>query len=120
MKRGVASGVVYMLLATVLFTAMTALVKFVSARVPTMEVVLWRTVVPIPLLLWLVKKRGYNAWPTRPLLLVRRSIAGVFAMGMSFYGYGRVPLSNAIMLTRTEPILIALLAFWMLGERPGR
>lgn len=53
-------------------------------------------------------------------VLWTRSLAGSTSMLLTFFSLTHMPLADATALLNTTPLWIALLAWWTMGERPGR
>jgi drug/metabolite transporter (DMT)-like permease len=53
-------------------------------------------------------------------LVLFRSATGLAAMCAWFYGVGYLPLADALLLNRLQPVLVALLAPMVLAERTSR
>ena len=53
-------------------------------------------------------------------LLLVRSLLGGSAMVLGFYAVSGLPLGDAEVLRRTSPVFVVLLAWPILGEKPGR
>jgi len=115
-----ASGALCMLGAVVLFSAMIVCVKLVGREIPEHEKILIRSAVVIPLLVWMIRRRGLSPWGTRPGLLLARGALGFLGMWAYFASATRLPLGNALLLTHISPIPAALFAWWFLHEQPGR
>lgn len=102
-----------------LLSVMDAVVKLVSADVPTWQIVLLRyafgTAFALPLLAGGFRLPSVGA--LRAHLL--RAVAIVLTAATFFYALARLPLAVTLALSFTAPILIALLARLGLGERPG-
>lgn len=81
----VRSGVARMVLASLFFSMMAALVKHVAPRIDTFEIIVFRCVLPLPLLVWLLHQRKISLLPRKPLLLLVRATAGITAMSLFFW-----------------------------------
>lgn len=115
-----ALGVALMSLATLGFGCMTVMIKLMDTALPEPELVFWRAVFSLPLLVVLVL-RARRAWIVEARwTLVLRSLFGFTAMMLFFYSLGRLSLAEAQILTRIQPVWIALLAPVVVGDRPGR
>lgn len=106
------------------FALAAALVKVAAAEVPTMQLVLFRNLFALLVLLPLLARQG--GWSVlrtrRPLGHVARGLAGLGGMIGSFYGYAHLPLAVVTALGFAMPIFLAVLSLPLLGERvtPGR
>ncbi len=101
------------------FAGMAALVKVMDTDLPEQELVFWRAAFSLPLLLLLVA-RARRGWVVKARgTIVLRSVLGFAAMMLFFWSLGRLTLGEAQMLIKLQPVWIALLAPFVLGERPG-
>jgi len=112
-------GVLYMVAAALAFSLMSMLVKLASARIPTGELVLARVVFTLVASYVMVRRAGLDMWGTRRGALALRGFVGSAALAFYFLAIAHLPLADATTLHFTQPILTALLAWWLLGERVG-
>ncbi|MEQ9813702.1 MAG: DMT family transporter [Azospirillaceae bacterium] len=117
----VAAGIAWMLLAGVLFTAMSAIMKHLGETIPTAEIVFFRmaaglaVVVPVALIYG-----GRAAFHTRhPLRHAIRSFFGASSLGCAVYALGGLPFATATALAFTTPLWVIVLAALFLRERPS-
>jgi drug/metabolite transporter (DMT)-like permease len=109
-------GLRYMAVAAFCFSVMGALVKAVGARLPTMEIVLARSLIVLALCLWGLRMRK-GALPGRePKLLFLRGLVGFSALTCSYFSVIHLPLAEATVIQYTNPVFTALLAAPVLGE----
>ncbi|MCU0887224.1 MAG: DMT family transporter [Rubritepida sp.] len=114
-------GALLMLAATALFTFMGALVKLVGDRIPFTEIMFFRSVLALPVVLVIVLRmgQGMHLATQRFPQHVLRAMTGTLAMGSSFYALTLLPLAEHTALTFTTPLFVTLLAIPLLGERVG-
>ena len=115
----VPSGVWYMVVAALAFSAMNALVKAVAAELPTMEIVFARTVLMGLLTLGMLKRAGVSPIGTNHRLLFARGAIGATALSLLYFALGRIPLGDATTIHYTAPVWTALTAAFFLRERIG-
>lgn len=115
-----ASGPIYMTLAAALFTVMVAFVKLARAELNAFEIVIWRAVFALPVAYLLARKHGLRLHNKR--LLAVRVALGFVAMSCFFTAAGGMAVADLQLISRLQPVLIAIIAPWFLGrnERPGR
>ena len=118
-------GSTWMLLAGASFALMGALVKLGSAWFSSQELVFYRSLIGLLLLLAAMTLRhgiagGRHFFGARTGLHLRRGLVGFLAVATFFYAVARLPLSLAITLNYTAPLFLALLMPWQLNERPSR
>ena len=112
-------GILLMILAVTLFTAMSACIK-AADRVPAGQAVFFRAGLTVPVVLLWLALRGRLAEGLRtaqPWAHVRRGVVGSVAMGLGFAGLRYLPLPEVTALQFVTPVLIVLFAALMLGER---
>lgn len=107
------SGPVLMTLATLSFTMMVASVKVARSELGPFEVIAWRGVISIPLAAAFAWSSGLTV--QRPRLLLVRSLFGFVAMACFFTAAKGLPLADVSLITRLQPVLVAVLAPLLLG-----
>lgn len=110
-------GVKYMLLASLMFAFMGAFAKLASQSLPSLEVVFFRNVAGVVLILLAVWKKPFTHKGGKPLLLLFRGMMGFTALLTFFYLIAHIPLGDAMTWSKTSPIFTAVFAFLFLGER---
>ena len=107
--------------ASALFALAAALVKAVAPFVPLAELVFFRSAVASVVLLPLLRgEGGWSALRTRrPWSHLGRILAGLAGMFGAFYGYATLPLAAVTALGFAMPLVLAVLAGPLLGERIG-
>ena len=111
------SGVLLMVLASSLFSTMFAMVKALGPDFPFVEGVFFRALFGLPMALALISRAGVGAWPTRPPLMLVRGLLGLGGMSAYFFATQRGQLAEVWFISRVQPVLVALLAPALLGER---
>lgn len=113
------AGVVYMALAALFFSAMSALVKLAGQRLPVEQIVLARVVVTLALSWWMVRRAGLHPWGRRRGALVLRGAFGTAALACYYWAILRLPLAEATTIHHMAPVFTAVGAWLVLGERAG-
>ena len=114
-------GALLMLASTALFTIMGAMVKLASERIPFFEIMFFRSILALPVVLLIVLRMGGGAslatqrFPQHVL----RAMTGTAAMSCSFFALTVLPLAEQTALTFTTPLFVTLLAIPLLGEKVG-
>ena len=98
------------------FAAMTALAKIAGDEVPAIEIVFFRGLIGLPIVLAFVKKSGSTLRGNRLDLLIFRGISGTTSLIMFFYAVTQIPVADAILLNQSTPIFVLPLAAIFLGE----
>ncbi len=114
-----------MLLAGASFALMGVLVKLGVQWFSSHELVFYRSVVALALLLAGMTLRhgltgGRHFLGEHTALHLRRGLVGFLALATFFYAVAHLPLSVAITLNYSSPLFLALLMPWQLNERPSR
>lgn len=111
-------GILLMISAVTLFTAMAALIK--AAPVPAGQAVFFRSFFALPVILVWLALSGHlgdglrtSNWRGHAV----RGIAGTCAMGLGFAGLRYLPLPEVTAIRFATPILIVVFAAFFLGER---
>lgn len=106
--------------AVLCFTIMGALIKGTEGRVPTGEVVFFRSFFAIPIMIgWLayVGQLREGVRTSRPFGHMWRGFIGTTAMGLMFTALTLLPLPEVTALQYATPLFITILAAILLGER---
>jgi drug/metabolite transporter (DMT)-like permease len=114
------NGILLMLLAILMFTAMDALAKGLVARYPTAQVVWVRFLGQLVIVALILNLRlPVYARTKMPRLHVLRAFFQLGATGFFFLSLNYIGLAEATALTDLNPVLITLGAALFLGERLG-
>jgi len=118
-------GIALKVAATFVFAFMSALIKTASARFPVGEVVLFRSLFALVVLVAWLASRGefpHALHTKRPFGHIGRSIAGSGGMFANFVVLSLLPLADATAFTFATPLIVVPLAAFTLGEivRPYR
>lgn len=107
--------------ASAVFTLSAAMVKALGPEVPLAQVVLFRNVFAIPVLLLMALRAGglHTLRPRQPALHLQRAAWGLMGMVGAFHGYQHLPLATATALGFTMPLFLTALSVVLLGERVG-
>jgi len=123
-------GIAYILAAVSLFGVMDALVKWLAASYPTVQIMFFRSLCALPPILLMVLRGaglGANTLGNAQVMLrtrqpwghALRSVFGCGAMLLFFYSYKFLPLAEVTAIAFAAPIFIACLSVWLLQERVG-
>ncbi len=113
-------GVKYMLLASLCFAFMGAFAKLASQTLPSLEVVFFRNVAGVILILAAIKKKPLEQKGGKPFLLLFRGLMGFSALLTFFYLIAHIPLGDAMTWSKTSPIFTAVFAWLFLHEKMGK
>lgn len=107
--------------AALAFSAMGACVKVVSAELPVIVTVFFRSLFGLIAVLPLLPRLGHRSLGSRrPGLHVGRAAAGLTAMSCYFFAISRLPLSDAVLLSFAAPLFIPWIARLWLREPVAR
>ncbi len=114
-------GIVFMLLAVTLFSCLNASVKFLSESYSTTQVLWLRyTGHIVYAFVLLTPRRALGAVRSnRPGLQFSRSVLMIGATVSYYVALRYIPLPTAASINFTSPLMVALLAIPLLGERAG-
>jgi drug/metabolite transporter (DMT)-like permease len=100
--------------AVVSFTAMLAFVKIVRVEMSALDTMVWRSIAAVPLSLWFARRSGIRIRNVRVMIL--RTLIGLLSMVAFFQAIADLSLTELSLITRIQPIEIALLAPLFLGR----
>lgn len=115
-------GIGYMLMAVSLFGIMDALVKWLGASYPTVQIMFFRSFCAFPPILLMVLRAPGSFEVLRPSSvsgLMIRSVFGCISMALFFYAYQFLSLADVTAISFAAPIFIACMSVWLLQERVG-
>ncbi|WP_439817234.1 DMT family transporter [Zavarzinia sp. CC-PAN008] len=111
-------GVLWMLLAAALFTAMSALAKTLGQRLDSMQIAFFRAFFALVFVTPFALSIGWKGLASnRPWLHVWRGLFGSSAMLAGFYAFVHLPLALSTAINFTTPLFLIVLAALFLGER---
>jgi len=93
-----------------------ALTKMLSQDMPALEIVFFRNLIGVGLILYALKHTIPTLSGGKFYMLIQRGILGFMAMILFFYTVTVIPLAEAITLNKTSPLFVAILAYYLLGE----
>ncbi len=109
-----------MLLSSASFTTMAAMVKALGGDIPITQLIFLRCLLPLPLFFYIIRAKGQPLMVGAKVSLVLRALFGGCAMACFYYALTHMPLAECIFLGRTQPLLLALLAPVVIGEKAPR
>lgn len=113
-------AVILMLCASACLATMSALIKHLGNGLPITELMFLRCLVALPILLGIVLHGAKPLVVKARGTLFARSLFGTFAMYCFYYALTHMPLADCIFIGRTQPLLLALLAPLVVGEKSPR
>ena len=106
-----------MLIGALISATNGALTKILADDMPALEIVFFRNIIGIVLILYALKHTRPTLSGGKFYLLIQRGMLGFFAMILFFYTVTTIPLGEAITLNKTSPLFVAVLAYYLLGEK---
>ncbi|MBY4595365.1 DMT family transporter [Ottowia caeni] len=98
---------IWMVAASFLFASMGVCVKYASPYFSALEIVFYRGVIGVFIMLALARSRGVSLRTSVPMMHVWRNVVGVAALAGSFYAIAHLPLATATTLNYTSGVWIA-------------
>ena len=117
MLKKIDNGVLFMLGSALISALNGALAKILSEEMSALEIVFFRNIIGVGLILYALKHTPPTLSGGKMHLLFTRGLFGFTAMILFFYTITVIPLGEAITLNKTSPLFVAVLAFYLLGER---
>jgi drug/metabolite transporter (DMT)-like permease len=106
-----------MLIGALISATNGALTKILADDMPALEIVFFRNLIGIVLILYALKHTSPTLNGGKFYLLIQRGMLGFFAMILFFYTVTTIPLGEAITLNKTSPLFVSVLAYYLLGEK---
>lgn len=122
LRHDVKRGALCMLAAHALFTGMGVLVKSLAETIPVVELMVFRSVFALPVLLFILLRSGLGLGSLRTRRLgghVLRAGTGIAAQSCGFFALTLLPLAEQTALGFTQPLFVTMLAIPFLGEKVG-
>ncbi len=110
-------GAIWMVGSCVCFTVLTGLIRYLSATIDPLEIVFFRNLFGMVVMLPWLMHNGIGTLRTRRLsLYTLRSIIGLVAMIAWFTAIARMNLADAVALSFTAPLFATVMAVVVLHE----
>jgi drug/metabolite transporter (DMT)-like permease len=107
-------GPLLMIIATLVLTCMSATVKVARAELSALDIVVWRSLFAIPFAWWFARGGSLRIHHHRAFGI--RVVLGFAAMLCFFTALKGLPLADTNVITKLQPVLIALGAPLILGR----
>jgi len=119
MEDSTKRGMQYMLFASLLFAFMGALAKDLSTNMSSVEVVFFRNVFGVFIILYSIYKKPFQQKGGKPFLLIFRGLIGFLSLLMFFYIISKISLAEAMTFSKTSTIFTAVFAYFFVKEKLG-
>lgn len=107
-RQHITIGVVFAVMASICFTLMSLLTKFIGIGATTNTVLFFRFFVSLLLLLPLALRHPRELIIVQPLKLVSRTMFTLLGLACFFYSLRYISLTEALLLTNTSPLFIPI------------
>ena len=117
LKTGPAAGIFWMCMATLISSISGGMVRELAGQIPTMELVFFRNLIALIVLIPIVRRQGVGL-PSKSQLPVYalRVLFAYSAMVLLFYALARMPIADVYALQYTIPLFTILLAVIVLKQ----
>jgi drug/metabolite transporter (DMT)-like permease len=110
------AGLRYMAISSFFFSIMGLLVKVAGERLPSQEIVFFRSLLVLIFAYVMLKRAKISAWGNNKKLLIVRGFTGFLALSCFYYGVTHLPLADATLIMYSNPVFTAVLAALFLKE----
>ncbi len=107
----------YMLISSFLFSFTGGFAKELSTYVSSLEVVFFRNITGVIIILYAIYRSPLNQKGGKPFLLFIRGFIGFSALLMYFYNIANIPLAEAQTFSKISPIFTAIFSYLILSEK---
>ncbi|MFZ6849303.1 DMT family transporter [Undibacterium sp. RuRC25W] len=108
----------WMVVAGFCFALMGVLIKHVSDTLAVPDVLFYRSLINLIMIVFLMRQKGVAFSTSVPLLHVRRAMTGNLSLICMFFSIAHLPIATATTLNYTNPIFLALLSIFLFKEKP--
>lgn len=115
--KAIDTGVLFMLLSSFLGALNGAVAKLLSESMDPIEIVFYRNLLGVLIILISLKKVSVTFDTTKVHLLLLRGVFGALAMVLFFYTIATIPLGEAVILNKTSPFFVTILAYYFMSEK---
>jgi len=120
MLKKIDNGILFMLGSALISALNGALTKILSEDISALEIVFFRNLFGIAIILYTLKHTPPKLTGGKIHLLFTRGLFGFMAMILFFYTIAVIPLGEAITLNKTSPFFVSILAFVIMKEHLTR
>jgi drug/metabolite transporter (DMT)-like permease len=115
--KSIDKGVLFMLLSAMISALNGAVAKILSESMDPIEVVFYRNFLGVVIILYSLKKIPVSMNMSKLHLLVLRGVFGSLAMLLFFYTIATIPLGEAVILNKTSPFFVTIIAYYLMKEK---
>ncbi|WP_258239450.1 DMT family transporter [Arcobacter sp. LA11] len=114
--KSIDKGVVFMLLSALISALNGAVTKILSESMDPIEIVFYRNFLGVLIILYSLKRVSVSFDSSKVHLLFLRGVFGASAMLLFFYTIATIPLGEAVILNKTSPFFVTILAYYLMKE----
>lgn len=115
--KSIDRGVLFMLLSSLFGALNGAIAKILSDSMDPVEVVFYRNLLGGLIILYSLQKVKVSFDPSKIHLLFLRGLFGGTAMVLFFYTISTIPLGEAVVLNKTSPFFVTIIAYYLMKEK---
>ena len=114
-------GIGFLILSKLIFSLQDITVKSIGGHYPVLEIVTFRSLVALPLILLFFRREGGRGLPTtaRPKLEYGRGLCYFLSYTTHFMGLAALPLAEIAAIKFSGPLMITILSVALLSEVVG-
>lgn len=109
-------GVLFMLVSAFMGSLSGAVAKVLSETMDPIEIVFYRNLLGVIIILYSFKRVSVSFNISKLHLLFLRGFFGTVAMLLYFYTIATIPLGEAVILNKTSPFFVTILAYYLMKE----
>lgn len=107
-----------MILAGFFFSFMVGLIKLLGNRIPSFEIVFFRSATQLIFLSFIFFRHGFTSLKTsRPMLQGIRTLVAILLINCNFYAFTQLPVADVTAIGFSRSLFLALLAVPFLAEK---
>lgn len=114
--KSIDTGIFFMLMSAMLGSLSGAVAKVLSDTMDPLEIVFYRNFLGVIIILYSFKKASVTFDISKSHLLFLRGLFGTIAMVLYFYTIATIPLGEAVILNKTSPFFVTILAYYLMKE----
>lgn len=115
--KSIDQGILFMLASAMISALNGAVAKVLSESMDPVEIVFYRNLLGVIIILYSLKKFPKALNTSKLHLLFLRGFFGAMAMLLFFYTIAYIPLGEAIVLNKTSPFFVTILAYYLVKEK---
>lgn len=115
--KSIDKGILFMLLSALIAALSGAIAKVLSQSMDPIEIVFYRNFLGLIIILYSFKKVPTTINTSKLHLLFLRGLFGTIAMLLFFYTIANIPLGEAIIINKTSPFFVTILAYYLMNEK---